>query len=361
MQLLTLFFHLRNGTVYGLRGIKNPEQIINFAARRSKMKKTTKLSALAGVLIFLVLVVFGPAMAKKYDSGKAWIGVYTQTIDDDLEEAFDLDRSEGVVIVDVVDDSPADDAGLRRKDIIVEINGKSLEDSDDLVDFVSDLNAGDEANLVIIRKGEKQTIEIEVGERPKYEWFGSRSGTSYKMPKIITRDFNFSFESGGYMGVAIQNLSDQLGEYFGVEDGEGILVTEVFEDSPAEEAGLKAGDVIIAIDDEDVAETDELQEIIAEKEEGDEVTVEFFRNGNKQTATVEIVEDEHGLHGFSIPDIDIDIPNIPNLKHLDHFYFSDDDDHEYFEVKEYRQEMEQLKQELKAMSRELKEIKKKLD
>ena len=326
------------------------------------MKKISKLNALAGVLIFLALVVFGPAMAKKYDSGKAWLGVYTQTIDNDLEEAFDLGQSEGVVIVDVVDDSPADDAGLRRKDIIVEINGNSLKESEDLSDFVGELNVGDKANLVILRKGEKKTIEVELGEKPKAEWYGSNSGKSFTMPKIITRDFNFSSQTGGYMGVAIQGLTEQLGTFFGVKDGEGVLVTEVFEDSPALKAGLKAGDVIIAVDGEKTAEAGDLQEIISDKEEGDKVKVEFIRNGKTQIAEVEIVEDENSFHSFSIPNIDIRIPNLSNLKNLDHFYFSDDDpDHQYFDKGEYQKEMEQLKKELKDMSLELKEIKKKLE
>lgn len=324
------------------------------------MKYKTKISALAGIIAFLALVIIGPAMAKKYDSGKAWIGVYTQTIDEDLREAFDLDIDEGVVIVDVVDDSPADDAGLRRKDIIVKFNGQSVVDSDDLADFVEELEAGAEAELVIIRKGKEKTIEVEVGESSDFKWYGTRSGSSLRMPKIITRGYNFSMGTHGYIGVAIQNLSEQLGDYFGIENGEGVLVTEVFEDSPAEKAGLKAGDVIVSVDGESVAETDELQEIISETEEGDQVAVDYIRKGAKGQVNIEVTEDDFGMSNFTIPDLNIQIPDLSGLKHLDHFYFSDDDD-EYFDVEEYREEMQQLKEELKELGKELREIKSKLD
>ena len=126
------------------------------------MKKLTKIGALTGVLVFLALVVFGPAMAKKYKSNDSWIGVYVQTIDEDLQEAFDLDQDKGAVITDVVDNSPAEDAGLRRKDIIIEFNGEAVDDADDLTDLVAAADAGEDVEAVIIRKGKKKTVEIEV-------------------------------------------------------------------------------------------------------------------------------------------------------------------------------------------------------
>ena len=186
------------------------------------MKHKTDFCALAGVFIFLALVVCGPAMAKKYDSEKAWIGVYTQTIDQDLQDAFDLEGDQGVVVVDVVDDSPADEAGLRRKDIIIKFNGHDIVEGDELADYVSDMKVGDKAEIVILRNGREKVLEVEVGQRPQYEQPGSRSGSFFSIPKIITHGNSFSSDGSGYIGVSIQDLSDQLGEYFGVEAGEGL-------------------------------------------------------------------------------------------------------------------------------------------
>jgi C-terminal processing protease CtpA/Prc len=339
--------------------VQKSERIKSFAARRSKMKLMIKFGTLAGVLFLLTFMVLGSATAKKYDSDDAWIGIYTQSIDEDLQEAFDLDRDEGVVVIDVVDDSPADEAGLRRKDIIIEVNGNEIDDSKEIVELVEELEVGDDIEVVIVRKGKEKTFEIELEERPEYEWFGKSPGSSYKMPNIISRNYRFSSGSEGYIGVAIQSLNEQLGEYFEVDDGEGVLVTEVFEDSPADAAGLKAGDVIIAVDGESVAETGELQEIITDKEEGDEVTVAYIRKGEKGKVVVEVTEESFGLKNFTLPDFNFSMPDLSGLKNLDHFYFGDDD-HEYFDAEEYKEQMKQLKKELKELGKELRELKSKL-
>ncbi len=322
------------------------------------MMHHNKIYTLAGVAVVLALLILGPAAAKKYDTGRAWIGVYTQSIDKDLQEAFDLDTGQGLVIVDVADNSPAEDAGLKRKDIIVELNGQKVEDADDLLDMVEDLDVGDKAEMKILRKGKEQTVDLTIGQKPKFEWFGSRSGSH--TPRVITRDYHLYSDSEGYIGVGIQNLTEQLGDYFGVKDGAGVLITEVFEDSPAAKAGLKAGDLVVAVDGEDIAQADELQEIIADKKEGDQVSVEYLRHGNREKVTVEVAENSAGINRYSIPDINIQIPNLSLMKNLDHFYFSDDDNG-YFNAEEYKQQMKELKKELQEMSKELKEIQKKLE
>ena len=95
---------------------------------------------------------------------------------------------------------------------------------------------------------------------------------------------------GAWLGVHLLDLNEQLGDYFGVEDGDGVLVTEVEEDSPAERAGLKAGDVITGLDDRTVADSDDLVKAIRRHEEGDTVTVHFLRRGKKKHARVELGE-----------------------------------------------------------------------
>lgn len=326
------------------------------------MKKYIKVAVPVGVVFLTAFLVLGPAAARKYNSGGAWLGIYTQTIDEDLQEAFDLAADEGLVITDVMDDSPADEAGLRRKDIILTINGEKMNDSKALAKYIGGLEVGDQAEVEILRKGKEKTITVEVGERPEREWIGNYGGV-YTVPKSYSRSFSFSSAPSGYIGVAIQDLSEQLGDYFGVKDGEGVLVTEVYEDSPAAEAGLKAGDVIVSVDDESVAETGELQELISEKEEGDEVVIGYLRKGEKQKATVAVTEESFGMRQFTVPDFNVQVPNLKGLGNLGHFYFGDDDnlDHYYFDSKEYKEEMEQLKKEIEKMSRELKDIRKRLE
>jgi hypothetical protein len=165
-------------------------------------------------------------------------------------------------------------------------------------------------------------------------------------------------EDQSYIGVSITGLSKQLGEYFGVDDGAGVLITEVEEESPAEEAGLKAGDVIIAVDGEETENSSDLQEIIREREEGEKVTVSVVRDKNKKEFAVEIGErDDVGFpYSLRIPDLPRMNFHIPRMKGLhrgtgsDDVFLFDSDDFED-DMNELREELEQLKKELRELSK----------
>jgi len=319
------------------------------------------------VIITLALILGGTAMAEKYSSVKSsWMGVYTQEIDDDIIEAFDLDRTTGALVVDVVDDSPADKAGLRAKDIIISYNGEKVTGSEELIDLVRHSDIGQKIEIVYDRNGKEKTTTVEIGRRPKSPdtdrdmafWNGTHA------PHIINRNFAYSAASDSYIGTAIQDLNDQLGDYFGVKDGEGVLITEIFKDSPAEEAGLKAGDVIVGVDGENVAESRDLIDIIADKEEGDVVDITYLRKGAKNSVKVTVDENTSGMNAFTMPGFNFRMPNMtaPNITS---FGFDDDN---YFkadeyrkDMDEYRRQMEEYRQEVQEMKKELNEIRKKLD
>lgn len=335
------------------------------------MSKGKKL-ALVLIPVILLAFIIVPVSAKKYGSNKPWIGVVSQSIDRDLRDAYDLDKIDGVIVVDVIDDSPADEAGLRRKDIILRFNGKKVAKPGGLVKLVGKTKVGDEIDVSFLRKGKEKNATLVVGKRRdskledyfiQEERYQSRAGKDY-----------YSYFSGSYIGIGIQDLNEQLGEYFGVDDGEGVLVTEVHEDSPAEEAGLKAGDIIIAADGEDISETSELKDIIYEHEEGDEVVIEYLRRGNRQKATVEVTDDAAGSsffgyqhfggNNFTVPNIHVPDINVPHLRNLDRIYFSHDDDLDFdidIDMDDYKESMRELKEELEELRQELREIEARLE
>jgi len=105
------------------------------------------------------------------------------------------------------------------------------------------------------------------------------------------------YRGGPYLGVQLHELNEDLAGYFGVKEEEGVLILSVEEDSPAEEAGLKAGDIIIKFDDETVSEPEDIHEIMSELEEDDEVTIEILRHNRKQTIKVTLGETED-VHQF---------------------------------------------------------------
>lgn len=309
------------------------------------------------IIVIMALLAFvagmmtvTPVVAKKYD--KAWLGVYLQDINRDIREAMDLESSRGALIAGVVEDSPAEEAGIEEEDVVVEFDGEKVRSSSSLTKWVQKHSPGDEITLKIVRDGKEKKLMVTLGKRPKEEFVYEHDFEpllSLKKGKGPESYF-LSFHSGSRIGVKVLDLSEQLGDYFGVEDAEGVLVTEVEEDMPAEKAGLKAGDVIVEADGDEVEDTQELREIISEKEEGDEVEIKVIRDRRVQTFSVE-VEETAATDFYSKAmklKIHPDKPDVPELMWKQKF------------DSELEDEMEELREELDQLKKELEELRKKL-
>ncbi|MBD3403085.1 PDZ domain-containing protein [candidate division GN15 bacterium] len=307
------------------------------------------------LLIAVLALGLLAGMAEAKSKRVAWMGVYTQSVDRELAKAFDLGANRGAIVNEVVEGSPAEAAGLAEDDIVIEFDGRTIRDSEDLTEAVRDQKPGDEVAIKIIREGKEQELTLTLEGRRK--------------PAIISLDRNsnaphaFWFDAGdrdrmrGYIGVRVQDLTPQLGEYFGVDRARGALVTQVESNSPAEKAGVKAGDVIVAINDETVFDSRDVSDLIGEFEEGAEVTLHLIRDKDETSLTASVEEQKREFFGGQyVPDMarwDIDIPAMRGLR------FGDTRD--LFDSDEFRQEMEELKRELEALQRELKEMKLELD
>jgi hypothetical protein len=197
-------------------------------------------------------------------------------------------------------------------------------------------------------------LHVKTGEEGPEAFF-------YSMPGGKKHHFGWKEYSSdrGYMGVKLQGLNEQLGEYFGVEDGEGVLISEVIEDSPAAEAGLQAGDVIVKIDDEEITEAEDIHEYLGEKEEGDEVQVSVRRNKRNKNIKVTLGEAPDDFAWFGSEDHEIFIPHMEGMNqwrgmhfrapHAERYMFHSED-----EMDELREDLKELKEELKELKRELK-------
>lgn len=338
----------------------------------------SNLAKLGLVLVVAALVLVGTATTRTGKSADAWLGVYTQTVDADLARAFDLAVEQGAIVNEVVEDSPADEAGLRDGDVIVAFDGSKVYDTDDLLDLVDDSDPGDEIVLTINRDGKKKQINVELGKerdrRSHGGWerlFGHGRNLQIPAPPAPSAVPGFqSYSFGGsrsFLGVSLTDLSDQLGDYFGVEDGRGALITEVEEDSPADEAGLEAGDVIVAIDDEEVDDYDDVVEIVAESEEGDKVVVALIRDRKELDVEVEIGEREDNVFfygsGYDVAP-SISVPRI-HIGRQGSFggadwYFDADDIKDIRDISDdvqhdLRREMKEMQKEFRKAIRELRE------
>jgi len=178
-------------------------------------------------------------------------------------------------------------------------------------------------------------------EKNKYSW---NMMDDEDLKKVIELKKPFAeMEPSGYLGVHIQNLSDQLADYFKIKDGKGVLVTEVEEDSPAEKAGIKAGDIITKINDEEVASATELSKSVRSYDPETKVAVSVLRDGKKKKLNATLAESEMNMflahHDFAMPDIE----------KFDFHDFKFEEEELKAHLKELDKELEQLKIELKEL------------
>ncbi len=228
----------------------------------------------------------------------SYLGVYIAEVDRAAVERLGLDAERGARVSEVTEDGPAAKAGLREDDVIVEWNGAPVESAVQLRRLVSETPAGREVKLTVVRDGKRTDLPVEVGERPgpaAGTWTmrtplpGRLEGLGERLRAPEIRGRVLSLMSGGRLGVSVQTLGDQLGAYFGLGDRDGVLVTSVREDSPAAEAGLKAGDVILAFDDAEVDSPGALVAAVRAAEQGD-VAVRLLRDRKERTLKVKLPE-----------------------------------------------------------------------
>lgn len=320
---------------------------------------------------------------KKIEEKGAFLGIYMEDLNKEMIKKFDYPKSTGVLVTGIVDDSPAEEAGLEENDVIYSIAGKKVKDSKELGKLVGSKEPGDKVKVVVYRDGRKKTFNLALGEK-KTAYMTINIDDYADMAENIhintlgkggnvwvTSTGNaFSVYGGrGRMGVQLHELDADLAPYFKVKEGEGVLVLKVIEDSPAEEAGLKAGDVIVRIDDEEIEEIDDIFEAINESHEvhveveddGEEsevdvtvdmnVTVTVVRNGKTKVFEVEL-EEEYAMHKEFL----IKGPHMEEMRHLKMMKEP--------MIRKYKiqgMEQEKVEAKLEALEKEMKKLQKKLE
>jgi serine protease Do len=317
------------------------------------MNKTWKLLGLAVAALALFA---GLALAKSDAGRSAWLGVYTQSVTDEIATSYKLPVQYGVVVDDVVEDSPAEEAGLKEDDIIISFNGAKVADASDLTDLVADQKPGDKVTLKIYRDGKEQTLEATLSSRRS----SNKQVFTFTTPRSGSHAYWYgdSDRKQSYIGVSLTELSDQLAEYFGATRNGGVLISEVSEDSPAEKAGLKAGDVIVAVNDEKVTDASDVSEIITDMKAGEKANLKILRNKSPMTVAVEVAErDQPDVMGsFTIPSIP-DAPDAPTIRipRMKGLYFGKESA-ESFDSDQFKKDMEKLKEEMKQLRENLKDL-----
>jgi serine protease Do len=231
-----------------------------------------------------------------YSSGRSYLGVDVRDITSDRVSALKLKEERGVEITMVDQDAPAGKAGLKQHDVILDYNGAKVESEEQFRRLIRETPPGRTVTLGISRDGNPMTVSAQIGDRGKLssELFkGDKNSAIFIGPQVQMPDFNVPLDVqvltySPSLGIQAENLSQQLGEYFGVKNGEGILVKSVEKGSAAEKAGMKAGDVITHADNEKVSDRTDLRRILLSHRDGGKVTLGIIRDKHEQNLVIEL-------------------------------------------------------------------------
>ncbi|MBI3463789.1 MAG: DegQ family serine endoprotease [Planctomycetes bacterium] len=175
------------------------------------------------------------SMIKTGKVERGWLGAAVQNLTDDLAKSFDFNGTNGVLVGDVVPDSPAAKAGLEVGDIILKFNGKEMESRDQLVSNITATPPGTKAELDIVRNGKHKTVRVELGRRDEGVDLHPVSG----LPGT---------ESSADLGLSVQSLTPELARQLGVDENEqGVAVSAVEPGSLAQRAGIRPKDIIAVV------------------------------------------------------------------------------------------------------------------
>jgi len=182
---------------------------------------------------------------------RGFLGVQIENLDADMAEVSGLDRTtNGIFIQGVLEKSPADEAGLKERDVIVKLNGDQVISSSDFRNKISMTRPGKQVELVVMRGSREKALDVRVGELPESEEMRTaRRGST--APETMKK-----------LGIAVQDLDNDAAEALGYKGESGVLITQVTPGSPAFEKGLRRGDLIQEVNDQQVGNLDEFQEIM---------------------------------------------------------------------------------------------------
>jgi serine protease Do len=204
---------------------------------------------------------------------RGWLGVSIQPLSAELAKSFGLEGKRGALISDVLgEDSPAAKAGLKAGDIIVELNGIPVDSNTHLVHLVADIHPGETVDLKYYRDGKLDSTRVTVAKRTVEEAFAAP-------PRDLEGE-------KGRLGISGQNLTPQLASELNATSKAGVVLVEVDPDGPAEDAGLRRGDILIEANREPIRSVDDLQRILADVPQGGDVLLRIERViGGRSTFT----------------------------------------------------------------------------
>ena len=223
----------------------------------------------------------------------AYLGVDISDITSDRLGALKLKEEQGVEITMVDQDAPAGKAGIKEHDVILTMNGTAIESGAQLRRMIHEMPAGRMVVFGISRDGQPMTIKVQLADRKKTFVYlpKDEKDLHIEIPPIPNLpDFDMPtsvvvVHTSARSGLMVENITPQLGEFFGVKNGSGVLVRSVEKGSRAEKAGFRAGDVIVRVNDQPVHDTSDFSHALRSRNAG-AVTVNLIRDKREQNLSL---------------------------------------------------------------------------
>jgi serine protease Do len=201
---------------------------------------------------------------------RGWLGVAIQPVTPELAKGFGLPNTQGALVASVVEGSPAQKAGLKRGDVIMEYGGRKVARSEELPRVVAESPVGREVPITVLRDGKPVTLTAKIAQLEESEQKVAAQSGSEKPA----------------LGLSVESLTPAVARELGLSDSHGVLVKGVEDGSPAASAGIQAGDVIVEADRHPVASVSDLRHAVDKHAKGSPLVMLVHRNGSSLYAAI---------------------------------------------------------------------------
>jgi serine protease Do len=201
---------------------------------------------------------------------RGWLGVMIQKITPDLKATLGLKDEKGALVADVIAGGPADKAGIKRGDVIVGFNGKEIRESYELPYIVASTPVGKLVKVDVIRKGERKSFEVKIGELKE---------KNVRQAEV---------QEKSKLGLTVREITPEIAKSLQLTERSGVVITEVQDSSPAADAGLKPGDVILELDHASIPNVDTFDKKIQEYKKGDIILLLVKRQNSTLFLTLKV-------------------------------------------------------------------------
>ena len=192
---------------------------------------------------------------------RAYLGIYLQEVTSDLRKSFDLDEVAGVLVSQVIEDTPADDAGLKNGDVIIEFDHQKVEDVSKFMLMVAGSDIGKKIPLKIVRKKKEKELTVELTERPSDD--------------VAVNETPSTTE---WLGLEVKSLNSDFAKRNEIEEESGVVISGIENNTPAASSNLGIGDVILEINNRSVENMKDYKNIVNEiKDENNDIVLFYVK------------------------------------------------------------------------------------